>query len=58
MIPECNEFFKRSTQMFQLDRHEYTRATSLTFPYIAAVFEVPLLRVAECIGQRKIRMFQ
>ena len=28
------------------------------FPYKAAVFEVPLLRVAECIGQMVIRMVQ
>ena len=44
--------------MFQYDRHEYTRATWLTFPYIAALFEVPLLRVAECMGHRKICMVQ
>jgi len=44
--------------MFQHDHHEYTRATSLTFQNVAVVFEVTLLRVAECMGQRKIRMIQ
>ena len=58
MITKCSEFFESSTHMFQHDRHEYTRATSLTFPYIAVVFEVPLLRLAECMGQRKNRMVQ
>jgi len=39
--------------MLQHDRHEYTRATSLTFPYIADVFEVPLLMTAEYHGRRE-----
>ena len=39
MIPQCSEFFERLTHIFQHDRHEYTCATSLTFPYIAAAFE-------------------
>jgi len=38
--------------MFQHDRHEYTRATALTFPYIAAVLEGPLLMTAECQSRR------
>jgi len=33
--------------MLQHDRHEYTRAASLTFPYIAAVNEVLLLTGSE-----------
>jgi len=44
--------------MLQNDHHEYTCATSLTFKSIAVVFEVLLLRVAECMGQRKIHMVQ
>jgi len=34
--------------MLQHDRYEYTRATSLKFPHIADVFEVPLHMTAEC----------
>ena len=33
--------------MFQHDRHEYTRATSLTFPYIAVVLEALQLTGSE-----------
>jgi len=33
--------------MFQHDRHEYTRATSLTFQCIAAVFEELQLTASE-----------
>jgi len=33
--------------MLQHDRHEYTCATSLTFPYIAAVFEALQLTASE-----------
>jgi len=47
MIPQCSEFFESSTHMFLHDRHEYIRAKSLTFPYIAAVFEELLLAASE-----------
>jgi len=38
--------------MLQHDHHEYTRAISLTFPYIAAVLERPVLMAAECQGRK------
>jgi len=38
--------------MLQHDRHECACAASLTFPYIAVVFEVLLLVAAECQGRR------
>jgi len=38
--------------MLQHYCHEYTRATSLTFPNTDDVFEVPLMMAAECQGRR------
>ena len=45
-------FIEMSTHMLQNNRHEHTHATSFTYPYIADVFEVPLLMTAECQGRR------
>jgi len=45
-------FIERSTHMLQHGRHEYTRATSLAFPYMADMFELTLLVTAECQVRR------
>jgi len=43
--------------MFQHYIHEYIGVISFTFPYTADVLEVPLLKVAECMGRGKFIWF-